>query len=46
MIALATVFHFQNNFYFDRSDVRYFFHIIYLAILFIKLFSNDKSKSV
>lgn len=50
MIALPTkaeiVFHFQSNFHFDKSDVRYFFHTIYLALLFIQLFSNDKSNSI
>ena len=50
MITLATkaeiVFHFQNNFHSDKSDVKYFFHTIYLALLFIQLFSNDKSNSI
>ena len=49
-MALATkaeiVFHFQNNVHSDKRDVRYVFHTIYLAVVFIQLFSNDKSNSI
>lgn len=35
-----------KNFHFDKSDARYYFYAIYLALLFIQLFSNVKWNSI
>lgn len=45
-IKTEIMFHFQNNFHFDKNVVRYFLYAIYVALLFIQLFGKDKSKSM